>query len=66
MTDQHYEGKIQKAAVYLRKSCATQPENARSISDQLLQAHAFCEGQGWAVVGEYIDPSLSRSDEARG
>ncbi|ALC11508.1 recombinase family protein [Sphingopyxis sp. 113P3] len=54
-----------RAAFYLRVSTGRQAEHDLSIPDQRRQAHSFCEGKGWTVVGEYVEPGASATDDRR-
>ncbi|WP_089217273.1 recombinase family protein [Sphingopyxis indica] len=54
-----------RAALYLRVSTGRQAEHDLSIPDQRRQAHSFCEGKGWTVVGEYVEPGASATDDRR-
>ena len=50
MTGVEQSGKIPKAALYVRVSTTRQ-----DATNQLLQLRPYCEKNGWAVHGEYID-----------
>jgi site-specific DNA recombinase len=54
-----------RVAVYARVSTARQAENDISIPDQLAQARRYCEGRGWIVIREFVDPGASARDEKR-
>ena len=54
-----------RVAVYARVSTARQANNDISIPDQLAQAHRFCEGRDWFVVGEFVDAGASARDDKR-
>ncbi|MBA9061531.1 DNA invertase Pin-like site-specific DNA recombinase [Methylobacterium fujisawaense] len=50
---------------YLRVSTGRQAEGDLSIPDQRKQIHAFCAAKGWQVVGEYVEPGASATDDNR-
>lgn len=54
-----------RAVLYLRVSTGRQAEHDLSIPDQRRQAVAFCEGKGWQVVSEYVEPGASATDDRR-
>jgi site-specific DNA recombinase len=54
-----------RVAIYARVSTTRQAENDISIPDQLAQARKFCEGRGWYVVREFVDPGASARDDKR-
>jgi site-specific DNA recombinase len=54
-----------RVAVYARVSTARRAENDISIPDQLAQARRYCEGRGWIVIREFVDPGASARDEKR-
>src|SRR5260370_30853858 len=56
---------ISRAAVYLRVSPPRQAEVDLSIPDQRLQTQAYCERQGWQVVGDDVAPGASAMDDQR-
>src|SRR5690349_1805371 len=49
---------IMRIALYARISTADKGQNPEN---QLMQLRAFCERQGWQVVGEYIDLKTGRT-----
>jgi hypothetical protein len=51
------------AAVYLRVSTGRQADSDRSIPDQRRQAKAYCASRGWEIVGDYVEPGLSATDD---
>src|SRR5260370_877235 len=54
-----------RAVLYLRVSTGRQAEHDLSIPDQRRQLLAYCEGKGWQVVSEYIEPGASATDDRR-
>lgn len=50
---------------YLRVSTERQVEGDLSIPDQRKQIHAFCAAKGWQMVGEYVEPGASATDDNR-
>ena len=54
-----------RVAVYARVSTTRQAENDISIPDQLAQAKKYCEGRGWHVAREFVDPGASARDDKR-
>ena len=54
-----------RVAVYARVSTTRQAEHDISIPDQLAQAKRYCQGKGWHVVAEYVDPGASARDDKR-
>ena len=54
-----------RAAVYLRVSTGRQAENDVSLPSQRDLTTRFCEGQGWSVVEEYVEPGASATDDRR-
>ncbi|MDN3624867.1 recombinase family protein [Methylobacterium isbiliense] len=55
----------QRVCCYLRVSTGRQAEGDLSIPDQRKQVHAFCAAKGWPVVGEYVEPGASATDDNR-
>src|SRR4051812_48297481 len=55
----------QRVGCYLRVSTGRQAESDLSIPDQRKQVHAFCAAKGWPVVGEYVEPGASATDDNR-
>jgi site-specific DNA recombinase len=54
-----------RAALYLRVSTGRQADNDLSIPDQRRQAKAYCASRGWEIVGDYVEPGLSATDDRR-
>lgn len=54
-----------RAVLYLRVSTTKQAEKDLSIPDQRRQAEAYCMRKGWEVVGEYLEPGASATDDKR-
>ncbi|WP_455960057.1 recombinase family protein [Methylorubrum aminovorans] len=54
-----------RVGCYLRVSTGRQAESDLSIPDQRKQVHAFCAAKGWLVVGEYVEPGASATDDNR-
>jgi site-specific DNA recombinase len=54
-----------RAALYLRVSTGRQAENDLSIPDQRRQAKAYCTSRGWEIVGDYVEPGASATDDRR-
>jgi hypothetical protein len=48
-----------------RVSTERQAESDLSIPDQQRQALVFCAARGWEVVIEFIEPSVSGTDDRR-
>lgn len=55
----------QRVACYLRVSTGRQAESDLSIPDQCKQVHAFCDIKCWTVIGEYVEPGASATDDNR-
>ncbi|MFY9294937.1 MAG: recombinase family protein [Methylorubrum rhodinum] len=55
----------QRVGCYLRVSTGRQAESDLSIPDQRKQVLAFCAAKGWPVVGEYVEPGASATDDNR-
>jgi site-specific DNA recombinase len=53
-----------RAALYIRVSTLDQVEGF-SISAQKHQLTAYCESQGWDIVGFYVDEGISAKDTER-
>ncbi len=53
------------AALYLRVSTGRQAEHDLSIPDQRRQARGYCDGKGWTVAAEYIEPGATATDDRR-
>lgn len=54
-----------RAVVYLRVSTGRQAAGDVSIPSQRELTRAFCEGQGWIVVDEFVEPGASATDDRR-
>ena len=54
-----------RAALYLRVSTGRQAEHDLSIPDQRQQAIRHCEGKGWQVVSEFLEPGATATDDRR-
>ena len=54
-----------RAALYLRVSTGRQADNDLSIPDQRRQVESYCKGRGWEVVGDYVEPGASATDDRR-
>ena len=54
-----------RAALYLRVSTGRQAENDISLPSQRELTTRFCEGQGWSVVEEFVEPGASATDDRR-
>jgi site-specific DNA recombinase len=54
-----------RVAIYARVSTARQAEHDISIPDQLARARKHCEGRGWYVSKEFVDPGVSARDDKR-
>jgi site-specific DNA recombinase len=52
-----------RAAAYIRVSTEEQVEGF-SLAAQSRAIRAYCELQGWQLVGEYVDEGLSASKES--
>lgn len=50
---------------YLRVSTGRQAEGDLSIPDQRRQVQAFCASKGWSLVGEFVEPGASGTDDNR-
>jgi hypothetical protein len=58
-------GAPKRAAVYLRVSTGRQAAGDVSIPSQRDLTRAHCEGQGWVVVAEFVEPGASATDDRR-
>ena len=54
-----------RVALYLRVSTGRQAETDLSIPDQRRQVRAWCEARDYAIVGEYVEPGASATDDKR-
>src|SRR5450631_3282492 len=54
-----------RAALYLRVSTSRQADNDLSIPAQRRQAKAYCTSRSWEIVGEYVEPGASATDNRR-
>ncbi|MEP7455701.1 recombinase family protein [Phyllobacterium sp. SB3] len=54
-----------RAALYLRVSTGRQAEQDLSIPDQRRQLLGYCEARGIEVVGEYVEPGATATDDKR-
>ncbi len=53
------------AVLYLRVSTGRQAEQDLSIPDQRRQGETYCRAKGWSIVGEYVEPGASATDDRR-
>ena len=56
---------IKRAALYLRVSTGRQAAGDVSIPSQRDLTQRYCEGQGWLVVDEFVEPGASATDDRR-
>jgi site-specific DNA recombinase len=54
-----------RAALYLRVSTSRQADNDLSIPDQRRQGKGYCTSRSWEIVGEYVEPGASATDDRR-
>ncbi|MDF1600961.1 recombinase family protein [Mesorhizobium sp. YIM 152430] len=54
-----------RVALYLRVSTTRQAEHDLSIPDQRRQAQSYCEGKGWEIAAEFVEPGASGTDDRR-
>jgi site-specific DNA recombinase len=54
-----------RAALYLRVSTGRQAAGDVSIPSQRDLTRRYCEGQGWVVTQEFIEPGASATDDRR-
>ncbi len=54
-----------RAALYLRVSTGRQAAGDVSLPSQRDLTHRYCEGQGWIVTEEFIEPGASATDDRR-
>jgi site-specific DNA recombinase len=54
-----------RAALYLRVSTGRQADNDLSIPDQRHQGKGYCTSRSWEIVGEYVEPGASATDDRR-
>lgn len=54
-----------RACAYLRVSTGRQAESDLSIPDQRKQTAQYCATKGWSLVGEFVEPGASATDDAR-
>ena len=52
-----------RVAFYARVSTGRQAAGELSIPDQLASARAYCAGQGWTLVAEYVEPASGRDED---
>ncbi len=48
-----------RAAIYCRVSTDDQAEHGTSLNDQQSRAGAYCDREGWAVAGLFVDDGVS-------
>lgn len=58
-------GAALRACAYLRVSTGRQAESDLSIPDQRKQTAQFCAAKGWALLGDFVEPGASATDDAR-
>lgn len=56
---------VKRAALYLRVSTGRQAAGDVSIPSQRDLTQRYCEGQGWLVVDEFVEPGASATDDRR-
>ena len=56
---------VPNAALYLRVSTGRQAESDLSIPDQGRQLRAYCQGKGWSVAEEFVEPGNTATDDRR-
>jgi site-specific DNA recombinase len=54
-----------RAACYLRVSTGRQATNDVSIPSQRELTRRYCEGKGWIVTEEFVEPGASATDDRR-
>jgi site-specific DNA recombinase len=54
-----------RAALYMRVSTGRQDKHELSIPDQRRQLRAWCQGNGYPVVAEFVEPGASATDDRR-
>jgi site-specific DNA recombinase len=54
-----------RAALYARVSTGRQAEQDLSIPDQVAQLKAWCNGRGFSIAAQYIEPGASATDDKR-
>jgi site-specific DNA recombinase len=54
-----------RAALYARVSTGRQAEQDLSIPDQLAQLKTWCNGRGFSIAAQYIEPGASATDDKR-
>lgn len=54
-----------RACAYLRVSTGRQAESDLSIPDQRKQTAQYCTAKGWSLVGEFVEPGASATDDSR-
>ena len=54
-----------RVALYLRVSTGRQAAGDVSIPSQRDLTRGYCEGQGWLVVREFVEPGASATDDRR-
>lgn len=54
-----------RAVLYLRVSTGRQAAGDVSLPSQRDLNRRYCEGQGWEVVDEYVEPGASATDDRR-
>lgn len=54
-----------RVAIYLRVSTGRQAETDLSIPDQRRQIEAWCAARGYAIVGTFVEPGASATDDKR-
>lgn len=54
-----------RAALYMRVSTGRQDKHELSIPDQRRQLRSWCQGNGYPVVAEFVEPGASATDDRR-
>lgn len=59
------EARPKRAALYLRVSTGRQAAGDVSIPSQRELTQKYCEGQGWFLAAEFVEPGASATDDRR-
>jgi site-specific DNA recombinase len=54
-----------RVAIYARVSTQEQAVEGTSLDYQADQLSAYCQAQGWTIIGKYIDPGYTGKDDER-
>src|SRR5438105_1963399 len=59
MTKETQNATTLQAVIYCRVSTTEQADSGLGLEAQMRKAEAYCEVQGWEIMGRYIDAGIS-------